>query len=576
MKTLYIIFLFSILQYAASSQCINTFQNPFQEVETPVFGGYQLEVSNTTEAGDYFATKILTQDKLITVDIANGDPVYVSIYIATSSGLVIVADGVTPLTASLSEFFGYQIHVNTIIPLCGSDNIDRTITLECEDCPPHKGVGINVTEIDKSAALHIGSGEGGLLLPSSSDVNSISLASEGLLYYNNIDDELSFYDGENWRQTLSHATTSSHFDFRRYNSNSDGTDGTFISVYNTDGQNGRTTGLRLFTGLSDWNSASAIFYRTNVMHFAQKNNDFLDVISIEDSFLEMDRNSMKFTGTSLNTGLQFKANSLNSDNALYVNNETDSPIYIHGDLSFEEKVTIGGSIDINTSLNIVGAENDGITSTLQIKSGSQRMIMDGNEIDAYFPGLYLQNNSDSKLILANGGGLVGIAETSPTAMLHIKQVGAGQEALRIENDTDSDNWAFEVIGDDLGVYFNGTYKARIDATDGSWDQTSDSGAKKDVVYDRRSILKNILALKPASYSYIDNVKGDRKSYGFIAQEVQELFPELVTEDEGEYLTISYSELSVLAIKAIQEQQEVIRTLEVKYEKLIERLEKLEK
>jgi len=253
-------------------------------------------------------------------------------------------------------------------------------------------------------------------------------------------------------------------------------------------------------------------------------------------------------------------------------------------VKIEQKAAVGGNIISNTSLAVHGTDNNGIQSTLEIKSGSQKMLFDGNEIDSYSTSaLYLQNNSDNNIILANGGGNVGLAETSPAAMLHIKQVG-NEEGLIIENNSDSDKWAFEVGANDLQVKFNDVIKANIDDVDGSWDQTSDRRLKKDINYDARSILSSILALKPASYRYIDNAPNDPLSYGFIAQEVQELFPELVKEnEESEFLTISYSEFSVLAIKAIQEQQDIInqqnksiKDLADKYEILLSKITDLEK
>ena len=57
-----------------------------------------------------------------------------------------------------------------------------------------------------------------------------------------------------------------------------------------------------------------------------------------------------------------------------------------------------------------------------------------------------------------------------------------------------------------------------------------------------------------------------KTNGFIAQEVQSLFPEVVSEKNG-YLGISYESMIPLAIKAIQEQQVIIDTQEERIAKL---------
>ena len=65
-------------------------------------------------------------------------------------------------------------------------------------------------------------------------------------------------------------------------------------------------------------------------------------------------------------------------------------------------------------------------------------------------------------------------------------------------------------------------------------------------------------------------------FGFIAQQVKELFPENVRhlQAEDRYVVL-YKGMSTLAIKAIQEQQVLIDSLEKENEVLLKRLERLE-
>ena len=63
--------------------------------------------------------------------------------------------------------------------------------------------------------------------------------------------------------------------------------------------------------------------------------------------------------------------------------------------------------------------------------------------------------------------------------------------------------------------------------------------------------------------------------GVIAQELQEVLPHLVSEDEDGYLAVNYQSLSGYFIEAIKEQQAEIEELKAKYESLEERLSKLE-
>lgn len=81
-------------------------------------------------------------------------------------------------------------------------------------------------------------------------------------------------------------------------------------------------------------------------------------------------------------------------------------------------VGIGGNPS-DSRLRIRGPENDGTIASLHIQSGSQRLLLDGNEIDATANNLHLNNNSTRDVILANGGGNVGIGIIASDARLHV-------------------------------------------------------------------------------------------------------------------------------------------------------------
>ena len=70
------------------------------------------------------------------------------------------------------------------------------------------------------------------------------------------------------------------------------------------------------------------------------------------------------------------------------------------------------------------------------------------------------------------------------------------------------------------------------------------------------------------------------SLGFLAQDVQGLFPELVGQsparDGGEsYLSLNYAGFGILAVKAIQEQQQQIESLKNENSALRQQMESLE-
>jgi hypothetical protein len=78
-----------------------------------------------------------------------------------------------------------------------------------------------------------------------------------------------------------------------------------------------------------------------------------------------------------------------------------------------------------------------------------------------------------------------------------------------------------------------------------------------------------MQLEPLTYHFIADQK-QKPAIGMIAQDVNNVYPELVVYNEEEDLYhMDYSGFSVIAIKAIQEQQKEI-------EDLTERLKSLEK
>ena len=97
---------------------------------------------------------------------------------------------------------------------------------------------------------------------------------------------------------------------------------------------------------------------------------------------------------------------------------------------------------------------------------------------------------------------------------------------------------------------------------------SDIRLKENIV-NCSSKLEDMLKIRVINY----NLKGpDKTKYiGVVAQELEELFPELVLEDNSvdKFKSVSYSNLTILLIKAFQEQQVLINNL-------ITTLEELEK
>jgi hypothetical protein len=113
-----------------------------------------------------------------------------------------------------------------------------------------------------------------------------------------------------------------------------------------------------------------------------------------------------------------------------------------------------------------------------------------------------------------------------------------------------------------GGALGGTGFARLNST-GAWTIVSDRNLKCDVE-PLHGMLDKAMALRPVSFHFKNQPTGE-KQIGFIAQEVQEQVPSLVTS--AEILTMDYAGMSTVAIGAIKEQQAIIIALQKKIEAL---------
>jgi len=67
-----------------------------------------------------------------------------------------------------------------------------------------------------------------------------------------------------------------------------------------------------------------------------------------------------------------------------------------------------------------GPDNNGTTAALRVSSGSQILLLDGNEVDSLDAGgLFLNSNVDTNVVLTAGGGHVGVGNTAPPASLTV-------------------------------------------------------------------------------------------------------------------------------------------------------------
>jgi len=139
-----------------------------------------------------------------------------------------------------------------------------------------------------------------------------------------------------------------------------------------------------------------------------------------------------------------------------------------------------------------------------------------------------------------------------------------------------------VLGNDsvTAVYMAEDSGAKVYAGEGSFTGDMTIGGDVNVSSDARlksniislgSTLSKLLLIDGKSYTMKKD--GDKK-IGVLAQDIQKVFPELVTEDDNEMLAVNYQGLVPVLINAIKEQQSEIDTYRNEVSELREMVQEL--
>lgn len=122
-------------------------------------------------------------------------------------------------------------------------------------------------------------------------------------------------------------------------------------------------------------------------------------------------------------------------------------------------------------------------------------------------------------------------------------------------DSNSGNVGIGVVYYDFQYYHQYKLMVNGDANASRFLTTSDARLKSDIK-PIRNCTKNLLQLSAKVY---DKKSGDKQSreIGLIAQDVVNVFPEVVSDNNSGYLSIDYMEMVPLIIETIKEQQMLI-------------------
>lgn len=268
---------------------------------------------------------------------------------------------------------------------------------------------------------------------------------------------------------------------------------------------------------------------------------------------------------------------------------TPEDIYIRGGKA-------GSNIIINdvAPLGNVGIGTDVPADKLTVRTASDRYglthtdgaITVGSYVGAGAGWFGTKSNHPLYFFTNNGGSLMQILTNGRVTIggstaIYRPSIFTVHGAMTLSNPAFENEWEIMSGGFTSGVslYFtrNGNIKAIVD-DNGDWNSLSDKGLKENIM-PYKTVLEGIKKLQISTYHYKSNAPSS-KSFGLIAQDVNEYFPEIVSEipdkDGKKLLGIAYGKTGVLALKAIQEQQVIIESQQQKIDELENRLLMLEK
>lgn len=273
-----------------------------------------------------------------------------------------------------------------------------------------------------------------------------------------------------------------------------------------------------------------------------------------------------------------------------------------------------GDIRLGSSPNVghvaIGTEPTDAKLLINYKSASGKPNLHINQTDNALARIYFTNSTSSdrwvqtaqnsnsgasRMAFHNGGyilsmldlqfdggteidfsGRVGINKYTPVTQLHVSHPHVSalddikKTGLRLQNEGSNKNhWTFYGYNatDKLQLIYNGNFIGNFDGNTGAYSATSDERLKENI-NDASSVLKRLQQLEVKTYNY--KGRSQEKTMGLMAQEVLVQFPHLVSttgsDQEGastrdQIYSVDYGGMSVVAIKAIQEQQIMITEMQ---------------
>ena len=218
---------------------------------------------------------------------------------------------------------------------------------------------------------------------------------------------------------------------------------------------------------------------------------------------------------------------------------------VQGNTEINGNLNVGAAININNNRSINKAQGNGwwnyITKADDMVIFNATKDLGGKAVDA------------NGITIAPWNGVGGLR-------VHGAGVNVGGE-LNAPTVNISGKWRFGDTGDDWlrvnapgrsdgGGYYGGVAAGRLWTAQGGL-AGSDSRMKNNVVDINKTNTDNLLKLNPKAYTYKDD-KEQRQRFGFIAQDVEKVYPNMVSEGANGMKSLNYDDIIPLTVANIKD------------------------
>ena len=252
--------------------------------------------------------------------------------------------------------------------------------------------------------------------------------------------------------------------------------------------------------------------------------------------------------------------------ALEITNNTDASFAVYlrnnittlsaggaGNMAFSNssermRITSGGNVGIGTTspTRLLSVNSQAYISADIFQGQNSGIFFSGD--GSYATGVYGRNSGLDLVFQSNSAERARIASDGRFQVNNTGYSSNCTATLRALSSTGTDR-----ILECITIGYSSAFYVQ---TNGSYffagSNLSDARTKKDINYLEESILDKVMKLKPASFRYKENeenIKG-----GFIAQDIKDIFPDLVTatKSDDEMMGVDYYGVIAILTKAIQE------------------------